>query len=204
MCKKLFNQLYKTFTAIFKPSYPTLEYTDLVFSSRTKVKNPTKLMIVAHPDDESIFGGEALIAGSDWTVVCVTNASDAVRREEFFQAMEFAGANYTILDHQDNLANGRFHPHLLQTLGELLDEFPYTTVVTHNCKGEYGHIQHRSIHRMVRSLVGNHTLLVFGKRRGSAGMSDEKHQLLGLYRSQQGEIRKYRHLAEREILKKPR
>ncbi|HDR7646817.1 TPA: PIG-L family deacetylase [Bacillus mycoides] len=32
-----------------------------------------KLMIVAHPDDESIFWGAALINENGWKVICLTN-----------------------------------------------------------------------------------------------------------------------------------
>lgn len=200
LIKALQNRLLNIHNSILcKSSYPTLTYTDISFSSR-QVSQPTKLMIVSHPDDESLFGGEALITSNDWTVVCVTNASNAERREEFFKAMKYVGANYTILDHEDNLSNGQFHPHLLFSLTQLINEFPYKTIVTHNRKGEYGHPQHRALHRIVLSLAKGHIFLVFGKHKGVACMSDEKQKLLNFYPSQQNDIKRYRHFAEREIL----
>src|SRR5215510_5098323 len=73
-------------------------WSDVVFSSRS-VPNPSKVMIVAHPDDESLFGGEALTSTRGWTVICVTNGTNEQRRREFINAMSSIGANYTILGH---------------------------------------------------------------------------------------------------------
>ena len=54
-------------------------------------------MIVAHPDDESLFGGEALTSSGGWTVICVTNGTNEQRRREFIEAMNSIGVNYTSL-----------------------------------------------------------------------------------------------------------
>ena len=62
-----------------------------VISKNYKVLNDTykdslctKLMIVAHPDDELIFGGAELIKhGPDYKVVCITNKNNKIRSSEF-------------------------------------------------------------------------------------------------------------------------
>ena len=41
-----------------------------------------KLMIVAHPDDETIWGGGHLLEGG-YFVVCITNGENEIRKEEF-------------------------------------------------------------------------------------------------------------------------
>lgn len=178
-----------------------LRCSPLAVSARAPAAVSDKLMIVAHPDDESLFGGEALLATPGWTVICVTHASNPVRRREFVQAMESAGADYTMLDHEDHLENGNFDPSLAATLGALLAERPYTTVVTHNERGEYGHVQHVALHRIVRGLVGDRALYVFATRDGPPGMSAAKERLLRFYDGQQP-LRLFRYLAEREALER--
>ncbi len=41
-------------------------------------KEPESLMIVAHPDDETIWGGSHLINGN-YTVLCITNGNNKKR-----------------------------------------------------------------------------------------------------------------------------
>ena len=47
-------------------------------------------MIVAHPDDETLWGGAHLKSGN-WFVVCLTNHFTDVRKNEFKSVMEKAG-----------------------------------------------------------------------------------------------------------------
>src|SRR5687768_13295990 len=100
-------------------------WSEEIHSSRAQVAHPSKLMIVAHPDDESLFGGEALTSSGGWTVVCVTNGTNEQRRREFISAMTSIGANYTMLSHFDHLDSGNFNTRLEEQLRELLNEFPY-------------------------------------------------------------------------------
>jgi LmbE family N-acetylglucosaminyl deacetylase len=178
-------------------------WSETVYSSRDAVPRPSKLMIVAHPDDESLFGGEALTSSAGWTVVCVTNGTSEERRREFIAAMTSIGANYTMLSHFDHLNSGNFSPRLGEQLAALIAEFPYEIVVTHNERGEYGHPQHRAVHREVRRLAGPRPLYVFhhpwlARRR----MSAAKRTLLEHYPSQQSSIQFAWSLATRERLRR--
>jgi LmbE family N-acetylglucosaminyl deacetylase len=66
-------------------------------------------MIVAHPDDETIFGGRLLAERAPdgrapaacWTVVSVTNGGTAARRAEFQRAVRAAGARFEMWDYAD-------------------------------------------------------------------------------------------------------
>lgn len=182
-----------------------LGFTELILYSRAHVVAPAKLMIVAHPDDESIFGGEALTAGG-WTVVCVTNAGNPMRRSEFIAAMTTARANWFILDHADHLTNGNFHPRLREQLQSILDAHPYELVVTHNARGEYGHPQHRALHALVAGIVPVTTpLAVFGhhwRLRPNLGVA--KRALLAHYPTQKQSIRHAWLYASRERLERLR
>ena len=43
-------------------------------------QEPESLMIVAHPDDETIWGGSHLINGN-YTVLCITNGNNKKRKK---------------------------------------------------------------------------------------------------------------------------
>jgi LmbE family N-acetylglucosaminyl deacetylase len=174
-----------------------------VYSSREQVARPSKLMIVAHPDDESLFGGEALTSASGWTVVCVTNGTHEQRRRDFIAAMTSIGANYTMLSHFDHLGSGNFNVRLEEQLRELVAEFPYEMVVTHNASGEYSHPQHRAVHQFVRRVVTTQPLYVFGHSWLSRPrMSAAKRALIAHYESERRSIDFVRPLASRERLRR--
>lgn len=163
---------------------------------------PSRLMIVAHPDDESLFGGEALTSSSGWLVVCVTGASNDLRRHEFIGAMTSIGASYMMLDHDDDLRNGNFSPRLEEQLSAVIAGRPYQAVVTHNAAGEYGHPQHRALHRVVRRLIADRPLHVFAHRWTHPAMSPAKRALLAHYRSQAVSIAHRGFLVWREELRR--
>lgn len=52
-------------------------------------KEPESLMIVAHPDDETIWGGSHLINGN-YTVLCITNGNNKKRKKEFMNVIKKA------------------------------------------------------------------------------------------------------------------
>ena len=43
------------------------------------MKSLNKLLIVAHPDDESLFAGSLLMTQNNWKVICVTCGYDDIR-----------------------------------------------------------------------------------------------------------------------------
>ncbi|SDF28520.1 GlcNAc-PI de-N-acetylase [Fontibacillus panacisegetis] len=119
-----------------------------------------KLMIVAHPDDESIFGGGALISQPGWRVICLTNGSDAVRSKEFKQAMEFAQAGYEIWDYPDEYEGSFDEEQVKNDVEKVLKSGHYERIMTHNLHGEYGHSQHKALSRILHNMRLNN-LCVF-------------------------------------------
>lgn len=70
----------------------------LMFHNDEHIKNQEKidqihlehverLMIVAHPDDETIWGGKHLLEGH-YLVVCLTNGDNVKRKNEFMNIMK--------------------------------------------------------------------------------------------------------------------
>lgn len=110
------------------------------------------LMIVAHPDDETIFGYSQLREG-DWYVVSVTNGDHPVRSREFGTAMDALGLKHEMWAFKDEWGGG-FDPYRVgQWVRDLMGRGNFQKVVTHNGLGEYGHTQHSSLHVIVKENV---------------------------------------------------
>lgn len=130
-----------------------------------------KLMIVAHPDDDILWGGGHLSDGG-WFVVCLTNEYNKARNQEFQNAMDVVNAKRIILSYPD-LVNHKRNDWSSSKIGiqkdldRLMDYKKWDQIVTHNPEGEYGHIHHKMTDRLVtKSTKANNqfsSLYYFGK-----------------------------------------
>jgi phage regulator Rha-like protein len=155
-----------------------------------------KLLIVAHPDDEVLWGGLNLMSQSGWFVVCSTNINDPVRSREFFKTMSYAAATKFVMfdvedtyveeDYEaDDLYDGSVFDKALQQLAKK----DWKVVLTHNEVGEYGHAHHRKVHRMVKALFPQAKFFADGHN-PTAGDLNEKKELLQFYQKTQDVCRK--------------
>lgn len=130
-----------------------------------------KLMIVAHPDDETFWGGGHLLM-DDYLVVCFTNGCNMSRRAEFLSAMNFSGEKAIILDYPDS--QGDFKDNwekcsdgIRKDIKLLIEYKDWDTIVTHNPLGDTGHIHHKMLDWMTTIECFNHDkydhLFYFGK-----------------------------------------
>ena len=127
-------------------------------------QTPNKLMIVAHPDDELIFGGTALIDEKNWRVICLTNKLNKIRRKEFEKSMkDLQIPEFKIYDLKDNINSSLDNFKLTEILTQELNSQNWDKIVTHNNVGEYGHPHHKQLHDKVKELVEIEKLWVFGK-----------------------------------------
>jgi len=96
--------MYKILT--FVPNYNNKK----IIKKSTKYK-PTKLLVVAHPDDDILWGYRYLINKPyRWKVICISGASNKIRANEFEKVMKKMGIlNYEILDHNDSLFATKVH-----------------------------------------------------------------------------------------------
>ncbi|MCY0874721.1 MAG: PIG-L family deacetylase [Firmicutes bacterium] len=153
-----------------------------------------KLMIVAHPDDEVIFGGAHLLQQEDWKVICVTNGNRERRANEFLTVMDTVGAECEIWSFRDTYSTHFDREGLKESLAQELAKATYKRVVTHGFKGEYGHPQHRAIARIVDALVQDHLYMFSrGDKKLAPEVIEQKWELISLYRSQRHTIRDLRH-----------
>jgi len=155
--------------------------------------NYDKIMIVAHPDDEIIFGGAQLIQENDWLVICITNGDNEIRRKEFEMVMKKVNAEYEIWNYPDKWDGDFDRPRLLSDLKEVLARKPVEKVVTHNLEGEYGHTQHKVISMLVQSLVDkNFYVFDIAEKKLDENILRKKQILVGYYKSQEiASLKKY-------------
>jgi LmbE family N-acetylglucosaminyl deacetylase len=122
------------------------------------------LVVVAHPDDETLWGAGRIMQwssqGAAVNVVCCSKPKkDPERAERFLQACGVLGAHGVVLDAIDR---GAHEPLALPSWGaEMFRDFDW--VLTHNSLGEYGHPHHKQVHEFVYARAVESPLMYFGR-----------------------------------------
>ena len=116
-----------------------------------------KLLIVAHPDDDVLWGGINLLMQSGWFVVCASHLSDPIRSLEFYRTMSFCSVTrYVMYDIKEEYtedpdeSDKQFYGTPFEDGLAQLSKHNWKLVLTHSDIGEYGHEHHRTVHRMVK------------------------------------------------------
>lgn len=127
----------------------------------------TKLMIVAHPDDEVMWGFSELL-NNDYLVVCITCGSNTKRVREFIKVMEYTNDDYIMLNYPDKVNGERTdwkddYNYIVNDIERIIDYKDWDIIVTHNPKGEYGHIHHKITSNIVTNISNKDKLMYFGK-----------------------------------------
>jgi len=123
-----------------------------------------KLMIVAHPDDEIVFGGFDLLSEDNWEVLCLTNQSNEARREEFIKVMEKVGVKEAfIYDLPDDMHKDLPQEELTNIIKSHITKKSWKKIVTHNIEGEYGHPHHNQISKTVMDITHGKKMWQFKK-----------------------------------------
>ncbi|HRR76511.1 MAG: PIG-L family deacetylase [Ruminococcus sp.] len=135
------------------------------------IKSTNKLMIVAHPDDDSIWGGGHLMDG-DYYIVVLTNGNNARRKCEFKKMLETSGNKGIILSYPDKTYGKKdswkkSKEEIKKDISRIMKYKDWDLIVTHNKEGEYGHIHHKMTHRFVTDIYDEQKpdckLYFFGK-----------------------------------------
>lgn len=117
----------------------------------------TAIIIVAHPDDETIWFGGTILKNPqvNWTILCLSRVSDADRQPKFKKICDYYHAASIMEDWDDEgkltaAASLRAAKKIItaQLAGKHFD-----FLFTHGANGEYGHTMHRAVHEAVVDLL---------------------------------------------------
>lgn len=142
-----------------------------ILSSNINYKKYDSLMIVAHPDDETIWGANHLKNGN-YLVICITNGDNETRSKEFYEVMKQVGSKGIMLTYPDK-TNGKkddwksSKEAIMNDIQYIIKQNHWKEIVTHNPDGEYGHQHHIMTNRIVTTLAKQNgytnELYYFGK-----------------------------------------
>lgn len=185
-------------------------------NKESKQIKANKLMIVAHPDDETYWGGAHLLH-DDYLVVCVTCGPLLKRVKEFKRTMKKTNDEFMMLGYPD-LVDGKksdwkdVYENIEKDLKIIINSKDWEQIVTHNPDGEYGHIHHLMTNAMVSSNSGNDVLWYFGKfynrknvdkLKGSKQISKSDYntkmkELIPIYKSQKSAENNFKYMLKYE------
>ena len=113
-------------------------------------------VVVAHPDDETLWAGGTLLMHpeSEWTVVTLCRKSDPDRAPKFFRAIEKLNATGAMGDLDDGPEQRPLTSRQVQH--EILQSLPsnrFDLIITHGLNGEYTrHLRHEETAQAVMAL----------------------------------------------------
>jgi LmbE family N-acetylglucosaminyl deacetylase len=114
------------------------------------------LMIVAHPDDETLFGFSDLL-NNKCQIICLTQRSLAIRAKQFEEILTLTDSSGVILDYRNSSTDtwaDRTDAVFFTELAPLITG-PFDAVVSHGADGEYGHLQHKRTHTIAQYIASH-------------------------------------------------
>jgi LmbE family N-acetylglucosaminyl deacetylase len=119
-------------------------------------------VIVAHPDDETLWAGGLLLSSPefDWIITTLCRGDDPDRSPKFFRALERYGATGAMADLDDGPQQTPIPDEVVRrAVLELVPNIQYQRIVTHAPKGEYTrHRRHEEVSHAVMGLWKTGTL----------------------------------------------
>lgn len=192
--------------------YEFIFYNSSVLADRKKrdlsvLNDADNLMIVAHADDDLLWGGMHLIKDK-YIVVCVTCGTNELREKEFEEAMKLTNNSFLSLGYIE-VVNGhaaswdKVYSLIDEELERIVNYKKWNIIVTHNPDGEYGHRHHRWVSSMVTDSAPKLNLYYFDRyhlnRDEDVSLSPEemmllkkKEEYLKVYKSQEAIINNHR------------
>lgn len=121
-----------------------------------EIKSKNVAIIVAHPDDETLWAGGTILSHPAWNcfIVSVCRGSDTDRAPKFYNALKVLKSDGIMGDLDDGPEqNPLSEVELEQTILELLPGKHYDLIISHNPNGEYTrHLRHEEVSSAVINL----------------------------------------------------
>lgn len=124
--------------------------------ARGQDSSPTGAVIVAHPDDETLWAGGLILSRPDfdWYIACLCRQSDPDRSPRFSAVLQRYGARGAMADLDDGPQQLPLAPDLVEKeVLHILPAHSFDLIVTHAPRGEYTrHRRHEEVSRAVLNL----------------------------------------------------
>lgn len=119
-------------------------------------KSKTVAVIVAHPDDETLWSGGTILSHPSWKwlIVCLCRGSDKERAPRFYDALKILKSEGIMGDLDDGPEQNPLDEKEVQlAILDLLPPKHYDLIISHNPNGEYTrHLRHEEAGKAVIKL----------------------------------------------------
>jgi LmbE family N-acetylglucosaminyl deacetylase len=116
-------------------------------------------LIVAHPDDETLWAGGTIFSYPSWNcfIVCLCRKNDRERAQKFRNALEILNSDGIMGDLDDGPDQEPLDDEVIESeILNLLPSIHFDLIITHNPEGEYTrHRRHEETGKAVQSLWNN-------------------------------------------------
>ena len=122
----------------------------------TRLSEKRAAVIVAHPDDETLWAGGTIMSYPDWKwfIVCLCRGNDADRSPRFYNALKILGSEGIMGDLDDGPEQRPLQQNEVEdVILKLLPAEHFDLIISHNPIGEYTrHLRHEEAGRAVIDL----------------------------------------------------
>ena len=122
----------------------------------SKKKSKAVAVIVAHPDDETLWAGGTILSHPSWHwfIVCLCRGSDKDRAPRFLRTMQVLGSEGIMGDLDDGPEQQPLDEIELESaILQLLPSMHFDLIISHNPDGEYTrHVRHEETGKAVIKL----------------------------------------------------